>query len=40
NEAYGKIIDANKKFNEKTKQYNELKLSFYKESGLDVKMKD
>ncbi len=38
NEAYGKIIDANKTFNEKTKQYNDLKLSFYKESGLDVKM--
>ncbi|WNS77009.1 YkyA family protein [Bacillus sp. DTU_2020_1000418_1_SI_GHA_SEK_038] len=40
NEAYGNIINANKKFNDKTKQYNELKLSFYKESGLDVKMKD
>lgn len=40
NEAYGNIINANKNFNEKTKQYNELKLSFYNESGLDVKVKD
>lgn len=40
NEAYGEIIASNKKFNEKTKQYNELKLSFYNESGLNIKVKD
>ncbi|QED47374.1 YkyA family protein [Cytobacillus dafuensis] len=40
NEEYGKVLEANEKFNDKTKQYNEMKLSFYKESGLDVNLKE
>ncbi|KAB2337727.1 hypothetical protein F7731_06965 [Cytobacillus depressus] len=40
NEVYGKIIEANERFNEKTKEYNDTKLSFYKESGLNVKWKE
>lgn len=36
NESYEKVLAANKKFNEKTAAYNETKLSFYKDAGLDV----
>ncbi|MFE8695353.1 YkyA family protein [Cytobacillus sp. FJAT-53684] len=39
NEVYAKILTANEKFNEKTKLYNETKLSFYKESGLKIDTK-
>ncbi|MBS4189054.1 YkyA family protein [Bacillus sp. FJAT-49705] len=40
NEIYGKVLEANEKFNEKTKRYNDMKLSLYKESGLEVKVKE
>ncbi len=36
NETYEKVMYANKKFNEYTSKYNEMKLSFYQVSGLDV----
>ena len=39
NEVYAKILTSNEKFNEKTKLYNETKLSFYKESGLKIDTK-
>lgn len=40
NSMYEKILDSNQKFNEKTKEYNEVKLAFYKEAGLEVKAKE
>ena len=40
NEKYSEILTANQEFNEKTKQYNETKISFYKESGMDIKIND
>ncbi len=39
NETYAEILKKNEDFNEKTKEYNESKLSFYKESGLKVDSK-
>lgn len=36
NESYENVLEANKKFNEKTADYNETKLSFYQDAGLDV----
>ncbi|KON90403.1 lipoprotein [Sporosarcina globispora] len=36
NEMYEKILASNKEFNEKTKEYNEAKLDFYKEAGLEI----
>ncbi|MBU8877651.1 YkyA family protein [Bacillus sp. FJAT-29790] len=39
NEEYAKVLEANEMFNEKTNQYNETKLSFYKEAGLEIKTK-
>lgn len=40
NEMYEKILSSNKQFNEKTKEYNEAKLDFYKEAGLDINTKE
>jgi hypothetical protein len=40
NKAYELVLEVNKKFNEKTKEYNEKKLSLYKESGLDIKIEE
>ncbi|WP_394136975.1 YkyA family protein [Cytobacillus oceanisediminis] len=37
NDMYENILDSNKQFNEKTKEYNEAKLAFYKEAGLQIK---
>jgi hypothetical protein len=36
NQRYMKVSEANDEFNKLTKQYNEKKLSFYKESGLKL----
>lgn len=36
NEVYGKGDQANKKFNEETKKYNEIKPEFYQAAGLDI----
>jgi hypothetical protein len=36
NAAYDEVLAANDRFNEKTDQYNEAKLSFYKAAGLNV----
>jgi small-conductance mechanosensitive channel len=36
NTTYQKVFDANEKFNELTAQYNEKKLEFYKEAGLNL----
>ncbi|MDF2039529.1 YkyA family protein [Cytobacillus oceanisediminis] len=36
NDMYEKILVSNKQFNEKTKEYNEAKLDFYKEAGLEI----
>ncbi|MCS0791195.1 YkyA family protein [Cytobacillus firmus] len=40
NDMYEKILDSNKQFNEKTKEYNEAKLDFYKEAGLEIKTEE
>lgn len=40
NEMYEKILSSNKQFNEKTKEYNEAKLDFYKEAGLEINTKE
>nr|WP_251025761.1 YkyA family protein [Bacillus sp. ISL-47] len=40
NDMYEKILASNKQFNEKTEEYNEAKLSFYKEAGLEIKTED
>ncbi|MGN7174746.1 hypothetical protein BK139_18270 [Paenibacillus sp. FSL R5-0490] len=40
NEMYEKILSSNKHFNEKTKEYNEAKLDFYKEAGLEINTKE
>ncbi|WP_026584909.1 YkyA family protein [Bacillus sp. J33] len=40
NDLYDKILESNKQFNEKTKEYNEAKLAFYKEAGLEVKTEE
>lgn len=37
NETYGQVLEENEKFNEATKQYNEIKLEFYKAAGLEIK---
>ncbi|MFE8703712.1 YkyA family protein [Cytobacillus sp. FJAT-54145] len=39
NEIYAKVLKANETFNEKTEKYNDIKLEFYKEAGLDIKQK-
>jgi hypothetical protein len=36
NSTYQKVLDANEEFNDLTAQYNEKKLKFYKESGLNL----
>lgn len=36
NTTYQKVYDANEEFNELTAQYNEKKLEFYKEAGLNL----
>ncbi|MBV7503899.1 YkyA family protein [Bacillus sp. sid0103] len=36
NETYKKVYDANKKFNMLTEQYNDKKMTFYKQAGLDI----
>lgn len=36
NNTYDKVLQANEKFNDKTKKYNETKLAFYKKAGLSV----
>lgn len=38
NKAYSEILQANIQFNEITKQYNDQKLSFYKDSGLNINL--
>lgn len=38
NDVYKKVLDGKEEFNEKTKQYNDTKLSFYKDSGLKINM--
>ncbi|GLB60372.1 YkyA family protein [Cytobacillus sp. NCCP-133] len=40
NDMYEKILDSNKQFNEKTKEYNVAKLAFYKEAGLEIKTEE
>ncbi|MFS0637167.1 YkyA family protein [Mesobacillus foraminis] len=40
NSSYKKVLDSNQKFNEKTDQYNEAKLEFYRAAGLNVKTQD
>jgi chromosome segregation ATPase len=40
NEMYEKILSSNKHFNEKTKEYNEAKLDFYREAGLEINTKE
>ncbi|RBP95062.1 putative cell-wall binding lipoprotein [Cytobacillus firmus] len=40
NDMYEKILASNKQFNEKTKEYNEAKLNFYKEAGLEIKTEE
>jgi len=40
NKAYELVLEVNKKFNDKTKEYNEKKLSLYRESGLDIKIEE
>lgn len=40
NEIYAKILEENEEFNKKTKEYNDAKLSFYKESGLKIETKE
>lgn len=39
NGIYAEILEKNEEFNEKTKEYNDAKLSFYKESGLKIDSK-
>ncbi|MDZ5470622.1 YkyA family protein [Bacillus sp. 31A1R] len=39
NESYENVLNANERFNEQTQKYNELKLEFYKQAGLEVKSK-
>jgi hypothetical protein len=36
NETYDKVLKANDLFNQLTKKYNETKMSFYKQAGLNV----
>lgn len=36
NESYQKVMKENESFNEITEKFNEAKLSFYKDAGLDV----
>ncbi|MBS4217902.1 YkyA family protein [Bacillus sp. FJAT-49711] len=36
NEAYESVFEANSQFNEQTKKFNEAKLKFYKDSGLNI----
>jgi hypothetical protein len=40
NESYEKVIAANEEFNNFTEQYNESKLAFYENAGLEVVYKD
>jgi len=37
NEGYQEVLDASDAFNDKTKKYNALKTSFYKEANIDIK---
>ncbi|MGD6941699.1 YkyA family protein [Cytobacillus gottheilii] len=40
NDSYEQVLETNKKFNEKTADYNEIKLSFYQAAGLNVNTED
>ncbi|GAA0613484.1 hypothetical protein GCM10009001_33410 [Virgibacillus siamensis] len=40
NTSYEKVIDANKKFNSRTAEYNELKEQFYKQADIKVEYED
>jgi hypothetical protein len=40
NGMYENILESNKQFNEKTKEYNKAKLAFYKEAGLEIKSEE
>lgn len=40
NEAYKKVLEDKEKFNKKTKQYNDTKLSFYKDSGIKININE
>lgn len=40
NAKYQEVLQSSEKFNEKTKQYNDTKISFYEESGMDIKVND
>ncbi|GIN61358.1 hypothetical protein J27TS8_13510 [Robertmurraya siralis] len=36
NDTYKLVLDSNEEFNEYTKQYNEIKLEFYKAAGIEI----
>ena len=36
NKTYEQVYKLNEQFNEKTKEYNDAKLSFYKKAGLNI----
>ncbi|MDF1506754.1 YkyA family protein [Robertmurraya sp. DFI.2.37] len=36
NDTYKLVLDSNEEFNEYTKQYNEIKLGFYKAAGIEI----
>jgi hypothetical protein len=40
NNSYDKVIAANEKFNEYTENYNQAKINFYENAGLDVVYED
>ena len=40
NDTYEKVYENNQTFNELTKKYNELKVDFYKEAGIKIKMNE
>ncbi len=40
NEKYKEVLLSSERFNETTKQYNETKLSFYEESGMDINVEE
>lgn len=40
NEKYKEVLQSSEEFNEKTKEYNETKLSFYKQSGMDINVNE
>ncbi|MFT8323591.1 MAG: YkyA family protein [Bacillus sp. (in: firmicutes)] len=38
NDIYAKVLEENKQFNSLTKEYNDLKLAFYKQAGIEIKV--